>query len=57
MGVSASTFFTVRFAASFLPIAEFDREAETLADAIASAVHSLDEAGAHIAALTDLLAA
>lgn len=28
-----------------LPIAEFDREAETLADAIASAVHSLDEAG------------
>lgn len=28
-----------------LPIAEFDREAETLADAIASAVRALDEAG------------
>ncbi|GLY22636.1 helix-turn-helix transcriptional regulator [Micromonospora sp. NBRC 101691] len=28
-----------------LPIAEFDREAETMADAIATAVHSLDEVG------------
>ncbi|BCJ59156.1 XRE family transcriptional regulator [Micromonospora endophytica] len=28
-----------------LPVAEFDRNAETMADAIASAVHSLDEVG------------